>query len=142
MSRRESNSDRIKCRLQGSGAVRGAIEAARAFGVAQQLSEDELARFCVVIEELIANLYDHGGLTEGDRVDLSLNREPDGIRVSIFDPGTPFDPRSATANRERPKRGGGAGIDLIRSWAHLIDYQVTPAGNRLDLVLPIRQKRK
>jgi anti-sigma regulatory factor (Ser/Thr protein kinase) len=137
MSRRESNSDRIRCRLQGSGAVRSATDAARAFGEAQQLAADDLARLCVVIEELVANLYDHGGLTEADSVELTLDREPGGIRVGIADPGTPFDPRSAARKRVRPKRGGGAGIDLIRSWAQLIDYQVTQEGNRLDLVLPI-----
>jgi serine/threonine-protein kinase RsbW len=140
MSRRESKSNRMKCQLQGSGAVRGAIETARRFGVAQRLSEDDLARLCIVVEELIANLYDHGGLTEVDEIELSFDREPDRIRVLLVDPGTPFDPRSATSQRRRPERGGGAGIDIIRSWAHLIDYQVTPEGNRLDLMLPIGQK--
>jgi anti-sigma regulatory factor (Ser/Thr protein kinase) len=140
MSRSESNSDRMECRLQGSGAIRRAIDAARTFGEAHQLSDDDLARFCIVIEELVANLYDHGGLTEIDEVELSFHHEPGGIRASIFDPGTPFDPRSAMTKRERPKRGGGAGIDLTRSWAQLIDYQVTPEGNRLDLLLPIGHK--
>jgi serine/threonine-protein kinase RsbW len=139
MSRRESNSDRVKCQLHGSEAVRDAIAAARAFGEAQQLAEDDLARLCIVIEELVANLYDHGGLTEADSVELGLDRQPGGIGVRIVDPGTPFDPRSATRKRARPERGGGAGIDLIRSWAHLIDYQVRREGNRLDLLLPIGQ---
>jgi serine/threonine-protein kinase RsbW len=140
MSRRESNSDRMECRLQGSGAVRSATDAARIFGEAQQISEDELARFCIIIEELIANLYDHGGLTSADSIELILGLEPGNLQISIFDPGIPFDPRSATRKRERPERGGGAGIDIIRSWAHLIDYQVTPEGNRLVLALPIGQK--
>ena len=141
MSRSESNSDRMECQLQGSGAVRSAIEAARSFGVAQQFTDDDLARFCIVIEELIANLYDHGGLTEVDRVELILGREPGHIRAIIVDPGTPFDPRTATRKRKRPERGGGAGIDIIRSWAHLVDYETTEEGNRLELVLPIGARR-
>ena len=37
--------------------------AARAFGEAQWLTDDESARLCVIVEELVANLYDHGGVT-------------------------------------------------------------------------------
>ena len=137
MIRRESNSDRVECQLQGSKAVRDALGAARMFGEAQPLSEDQLARLCIIIEELIANLYDHGGLTEGDKVEMSLRREPDGIRIIIADPGKPFDPRSAPPRRERPERGGGVGIDIIRSWAQFVDYSATHGGNRLELMLPI-----
>ena len=137
MSRRESNSDRVECQLQGSKAVRDALGAARRFGEAQQLSEDELARLCIIIEELIANLYDHGGLKEEDKVEMRIGREPDGIRIIIADPGKPFDPRSVAPRRERPERGGGAGIDIIRSWAQFVDYSATQDGNRLELMLPI-----
>ena len=137
MIRRESNSDRVECQLQGSKAVRDALGAAHRFGEVQQLSEDQLARLCIIIEELIANLYDHGGLTEEDKVEMSLGREPDGIRIIIADPGKPFDPRSAAPRRERPARGGGAGIDIVRSWAHFVDYSATQDGNRLELMLPI-----
>jgi anti-sigma regulatory factor (Ser/Thr protein kinase) len=60
MSPRESNSDQMKCQLQGSTAVSQASGAARAFGEAQRLTDDSRARLCIVIEELIANLYEHG----------------------------------------------------------------------------------
>lgn len=136
MSERESNSDRIKCRLQGGNAVHQAVGVARSFGEAQRLRDDNIARLCIVIEELVANLYEHGGLTDDDNVDLSLAREPDGIRIIIADPGTPFDLRTAVTKRDRPDRGGGAGLDIIRSWARVIDYAVTPDSNRLELVLP------
>jgi serine/threonine-protein kinase RsbW len=137
MSPRESYSGRMKCQLQGSRAVIDASDAARAFGQAQRLCEDVCARFCIVVEELVANLYEHGGLTSEDQVELDLGREPDGIRITIADPGKPFDPRSATPKRGRPDRGGGAGIDIVRSWAQFVDYTVTMEGNRLELMLPI-----
>jgi anti-sigma regulatory factor (Ser/Thr protein kinase) len=136
MSERESNSDRIKCRLRGGNAIHLAVGVARSYGEAQQLTDDNIARLCIVIEELVANLYDHGGLTEDDNVDLSLAREPDGIRIIISDPGKPFDPRSAVSKRDGPDRGGGAGLDIVRSWTRVVDYAVTPQGNRLELVLP------
>lgn len=137
MSERESNSNCLICELQGSDAVTRASDVARAFGDTQGLDEDDLARFCIVLEELTANLYEHGGLTDRDKVGLSLTREPGAIRIIITDPGTPFDLRSAASNHQRPERGGGVGIDIIRSWARIVDYAVTPEGNRLELVLPI-----
>ncbi len=138
MSPRESYSDRMTCLLQGGEAISQAIDAARAFGEAQQLVEDELARLCIVIEELVANLYDHGGLTQKDVVEMTLGNEPGGLRITIVDPGKPFDPRSASPTRERPDRGGGAGIDIVRAWAQFVVYDVTAEGNRLELLLPFR----
>jgi len=138
MSPRESYSNRKSILLQGSEAVSQATVAAREFGDAQRLTEDELARLCIVIEELVANLYDHGGLTEKDKVEMTLVSEPGAFRVTIVDPGTPFDPRSASPKRERPERGGGAGIDIVRSWAQFVAYDVAAEGNRLELLLPLR----
>ena len=137
MSPRESYSSRMRCQLQGIRAVTQASDAARAFGVAQQLADDDCARLCIVIEELVANLYEHGGLTDQHKIELILSREPGCIRTIIADPGKPFDPRSTTPKGERPERGGGVGIEIIRSWAQFIDYTVTLEGNRLELVLPI-----
>ena len=127
-------------RLKGSDAIRQAADAAREFSEAQWLSEDEAARVCIVIEELVANLYDHGGLTEKDQVELSLASEPDGIRVIIVDRGEPFDPWAAPLHPQRPERGGAAGIPIVRAWAQFVGYDVTPEGNRLELLLPLRWK--
>lgn len=138
MCPRESYPDRMTCLLGGSKAVSQASDAARVFGEAQWLSNDELARICIVIEELVANLYDHGGLTEIDKVELSLASEPGGIRITIADPGKPFDPRAAPTKGQRPERGGGVGIDIVRSWAQFVAYDVTAGGNRLELLLPLR----
>ncbi len=137
MSPRESYSDRKACLLHGREVVIQASNAAREFGTAQRLTEDECARVCIVVEELVANLYDHGGLTEHDEVELGLGFEPGGIRIIIADPGKPFDPRLVPPNRARPERGGGAGIDIVRAWAQFVDYEVTAEGNRLELLLPL-----
>ena len=137
MSLGESNSDRISCTLRGSDAVSNASSAARSFGEAQWLTDDELARLCIIIEELVANLYDHGGVTGEHEVELTLASEPDGIHITLLDPGTPFDPRTAPSSRQRPERGGGAGIDIVRAWAEFVDYRATDQGNRLELLLPV-----
>jgi len=137
MTPRESYSDRQTCLLQGSEAVRQAAETARAFGEGLKLAAGEQARLCLVVEELLANLYDHGGLTDGDQVELTLSREAEGICLVIVDPGKPFDPRSVPPNYILPERGGGAGLNIVRSWARFVDYQVTAGGNRLELILPL-----
>jgi len=124
-------------RLQGADAVTQASSAARAFGEAQWLSEGELARLSIVVEELLANLYDHGGVAAEDEVILELASEPVGLRIVLIDFGTPFDPRQRPRKDGRPERGGGAGIEIVQAWAHLVDYQVTDHGNRLELILPV-----
>ncbi len=137
MSPRESNNGRLTCRLQGTQAIEWACDAARRFASSQHLNADDLARLCIVVEELVANLYDHGGLTEQDEVELRFASEPDGIRVTIVDPGTPFDPWAAPRKIGRPERGGGVGIDIVRTWAQFVSYRSSADGNRLELLLPI-----
>src|SRR5688500_3297334 len=102
MSPRESELDSMTRRLRGPEAVSRASDAARAFGNAQWLAEGELARLCIVIEELVANLYDHGGVTQQDEVELSLISDPEGIRVIIVDPGVPFDPWEMPQRADMP----------------------------------------
>ena len=137
MGARDSDLDRITRRVGGRNAASLASDAAREFGHAQWLAEDEVARLCIVIEELVTNLYDHGGLGESDEVELTLSSEADGIGVILIDPGVPFDPWEAPMPVETPDRGGGAGIGIVRAWAELVDYRVTEQGNRLELLLPL-----
>ena len=137
MTRRESGNDRLTCRVSGSEAVTQASTAARTFGEAQWLSDDEAARLCIIIEELVANLYDHGGVGGDDEVTLSFASEPAGIFVTILDRGKAFDPRQLLRKTDPGERGGGAGIDIVRSWAMITGYQSSADGNRLDLILPL-----
>ena len=136
MTTRESGKDRTTCRVSGAHAVTAASDAARAFGEMQWLSEDEVARLCIIIEELVANLYDHGGVSRDDEITLTLASEPTGLVIALTDPGKPFDPRQPRRKSDPSDRGGGAGIDIIRSWALITSYEVTDAGNRLELFLP------
>ena len=138
MEPRDSYSKCVICLLTGKGAVNQAIRAARDFGEAVKLDEDELARFCIVIEELVANLFEHGGVTSIDQIELMLVGEHHGIRVVLVDPGRPFDPRFAPAGEANPDRGGGVGLDIVRAWAEIIGYEVTSEGNKLEILLPLR----
>jgi serine/threonine-protein kinase RsbW len=141
VSPRESNPDRLSLCLQGGGAIAQAVDAARAFGLAQRLADDDLARLCVVVEELIANLYDHAGVAEQDEVQFALAGDPAGIRVSIADRGTAFNPWSAAIAPEN-RQGGRAGVRLIRAWAQLIRYHSSDNGNQLELLVPVEAPRR
>lgn len=137
MDPRDSYSNCMVCLLTGDGAVRQAVSATRTFGEAQKLAEEQIARLCIVIEELVINLFDHGGVTRADQIELMLMAEPQGIRVVLADPGAPFDPRSAEPGQGNSDRGGGVGIDVVRAWAEIVGYEVTAEGNRLEFLLPL-----
>ncbi len=136
MSSSESAPDRASLRIKGRDAVVQALAAARAFSEEQWLTDEETARLCIIVEELITNLYDHAGLTAGHEVDLGFASEPDGIHLILIDPSSPFDPRTAPRS-ETPDRGGGAGIDIVKAWAEIVEYKQTAQGNRLEVVMPV-----
>ena len=141
MGARESNSGQLNCRVHGLSAVGDAVSAVRAFAVFHGMTDSDVSRLCVVIEELVTNVYEHGGVDRGDGVDLTLSREPGGITIVLADPGRPFDPRTAPSSRPRPTRGGGVGINIVRAWTRFVDYSIQPKGNRLELHMPISAKR-
>ena len=137
MGQRDSYSDRMTCTLRGGNAIARAAEAARSFSEIKGLEEEDSARLCIIIEELVTNLYDHGGLTGADEIELSFASEPGRVRIALTDPGTPFDLQTAQAGSPNLERGGGAGIAIVRAWADIVGYEVTAEGNRLDLLLPL-----
>ena len=137
MNARESKSGRLDRSFAGDGTVIAATRAAHDFAVDQGLERSDVSRLSVIIEELVANLYEHGGISDGDAIGLSLVHGPDGINIVLSDSGRPFDPRAMASNRPRPDRGGGAGINIIRAWTQFVDYAVEPGQNRLELLMPI-----
>ena len=141
MTPRESRIDRMTRTLCGDQPLHDAVRAAQEFADQLSLSDDERSRLCVIVEELVANLYDHGGVTGEHAVTLELVHEADGIRMTLLDPGTSFDPRTAPPHPPVPGKGAGAGIDLVRAWSLIVDYRAAPEGNRLELMIPFAVRR-
>lgn len=133
----ESNSAVKEVRISGANCVTDAADAMRAFAVENRIAGRDLSRLCVIVEELFANLTEHGGVRPEDFVDLALSSDSNGVRLVIVDSGRPFDPRLARSGKRRPDRGGGAGIDIVRSWATHIDYRSFAGRNRLALLIPL-----
>lgn len=84
-----------------------AASATRAFAAANGISGDDLSRLCVVVEEWVANLYEHGGVAPDKTVEITLANDPKGVRILILDPGRAFDPRKDEPGKGLPERGGG-----------------------------------
>lgn len=122
--------------LDGPDPVHLAVTLARSFGETHGLAPQDAARLAVVVEELVMNLFDHGGVTGGAGVLLGIVREAGGVRMLLVDPGSPFDPRSCAVEAAIPDRGGGAGLALVRAWAEIVDYRSGEGVNRLELRLP------
>jgi serine/threonine-protein kinase RsbW len=137
MAARESKPGQYNCQVSGVGAVSDATTAARAFAIEQGVAGRDVSRLCVILEELVTNLYEHGGVTRSDCVSLTLSTLPGGIKIVLADPGEPFDPRTARSTKRRPARGGGAGINIVRAWTRFLDYSVQPGQNRLELLMPV-----
>jgi serine/threonine-protein kinase RsbW len=138
VSSSESDPDRANLRVKGGEAVAQGVEVARAFAEEQWLTGEETARLCIIVEELVTNLFDHAGLAADQEVELGFASEPDGIHLVLVDPSPPFDPRAAPKTG-KSDRGGGAGIDIVQAWAQIIGYEQTADGNRLEVVMPVGQ---
>lgn len=135
----DSNQETRLVQIGGATPVTDAANIAHDFAVANEISGSDLSRLCVIIEELFANLYEHGGVTHDELVEMSLSMHAGGVRIIVVDPGRPFDPRDAKSGKRRPERGGGAGIDIVRTWASQVDYHTSEGRNRLEVVIPLRR---
>ena len=134
----ESNPGSLGLRLSGPTAVHDATVAARRFAESAEIDERDASRLAVVVEELVINLYEHGGLTNEDEFELELSATADAISLLLLAPGDEFDPGRAQQDIGIPERGGGAGLNLVRAWADRIDYQREEGRNRLAVLLPRR----
>lgn len=109
------------------------VEAAQAFGIERALKVDHAARLSIIVEELVYNLVEHGQVDADGMIELVLTHEYDVVGIALSDPGIAFDLRDAKSEEVIPEQGGGAGIDLVRAWAEVVDYASDSGRNRLLL---------
>jgi anti-sigma regulatory factor (Ser/Thr protein kinase) len=136
MGERDSEAAETSAVLDGASMLSGAVELARDFAATHRLKAGDAARLCILVEELVANLSDHG--TPGPAPPrLSLSIEAAAIRICLVDSGKPFDPRRAAPQSPHQERGGGAGLAIVRAWAEIEDYRSDRNGNRLEVRFPL-----
>jgi serine/threonine-protein kinase RsbW len=137
----ESNQGASRLSLAGPDTVNDATLAARDFAVRSGLGQAEGARLAIIVEELVANLYDHGGLNDEDPVEIELSAGTDSVCLVITAAGAPFHPGLPLPEADIPSRGGGAGLKFVQAWTLSIDHQQVDGRNRWAVVMPIDPRR-
>jgi serine/threonine-protein kinase RsbW len=138
MSGGESKSAAVTSCLDANASVHLFVELVRGFAGQHRLVDTDGARLAIIVEELVFNLFDHGGVTEGDMIELALTLTDAGVVLALADPGQAYDPRGHRSTQAIPDRGGGAGLALVAAWTMVIDYRSGDGRNRLDLLLPLQ----
>lgn len=141
MATRESPPQGQRIDFIGPTTPGDAVSATRRFAVDQGLGTRDRAHLCIIVEELVTNLIEHGGGSGERRVGIELARGPSEIMLVIEDDGAAFDPRNAPANADIPSRGGGAGLRLVSAWSRIVDYRSANGRNRLELEMPLTERQ-
>jgi serine/threonine-protein kinase RsbW len=137
MPSRESGKVRKPIHVAGPTALGDAIAATRIYALELDLKARDQARLCIIVEELITNLCEHGVCGTEREIALELVRYPSGLGLIFEDNGVPFDPRSVSDTGDVPPRGGGAGLRLVRAWTDVVGYESANGRNRLELLLAL-----
>lgn len=128
---------RLQVPADESGVVR-AIRSARAFAGRCALPGELADRLCLVVDEWLTNVVEHGAVAPRSRLVMRIERTAEGFTLSLSDAGQPFDPRTAPAfDGPNPHRGGGAGLELVRAWASIADYRRSHGRNRVVLIVAV-----
>lgn len=102
---------------------------------------DEPAAYAIhmAVDEACANIIEHAYGGEGrGQIRLTCRIRRDGLEVTIYDRGRPFDPAQVPeldTQAPLPERSSrGMGVFFIHNLVDRVEYKFqTPAGNRLTL---------
>lgn len=112
------------------------------FGQDNRLSDDDIMRIRLVLDEVIVNIVAHGYEDAGDhrdhdiRIQLGLDAG-DLLTIRVTDDARQYDPRSAPAPRfdlpVEERRKGGLGVHIVKAIMDTIDYRRVDGHNVLTL---------
>ena len=140
MPSRESQSVGRRIEVAGLTALGDAVAATRRYASDHLLGPRDEARLCIIVEELITNLIEHGGADIERPIGIDLGRARDAVTLVIEDEGRGFDPRDLPDGNTIPDRGGGAGLRLVAAWSEVVGYERDGGRNRLKLVVPLSDR--
>lgn len=129
----DSKSPTVTIRCNGGDAIGRMVAGAQDFSIEAALEPGHAARLAIMVEELVTNLVEHGGVAADGVIELVLTQQDGVVGIALSDTGIAFDLRTAESGDDVPDRGGGAGIDLIKAWAEIVDYESKGGQNRLLL---------
>jgi anti-sigma regulatory factor (Ser/Thr protein kinase) len=93
----------------------------------------------LAVDEACANVVQHGYGGQGGEIEITVERDGDGVRVTLRDWGTSFDPQAVpapdvTASLEQ-RRLGGLGLFLIHQVMDDVSFAFdAEGGNVLTMV--------
>ena len=117
-------------------------EIVRQFGDDNHLSDDDIMRIRLVLDEVVVNIVAHGYEDVGDlnhheiRIQLCLD-DRDVLTIKVADDAREYDPRTAPAPRFdvpiEERRKGGLGVHIVKAIMDTIDYRRVDGQNVLTL---------
>jgi serine/threonine-protein kinase RsbW/sigma-B regulation protein RsbU (phosphoserine phosphatase) len=122
-----------------------ALDFVAAFAALKSLSERDLLRLQLVIEELFTNSIEHGYGKECDEpIEIALAAAPGHVTVEYQDAAEPYDPARALAtSRERvsepPEQRpvGHLGVHLVAAIVDDMHYARVDGRNRLQILMRV-----
>ena len=137
MPSRESQTVKRKIEIAGSTALGDAVAATRRYASDLRLGARDEARLCIIIEELVTNMIEHGGIGLKQPIAIEYALTDASVTLVIENQGPAFDPRRHSDGNDIPDRGGGAGLRLVAAWSEIVSYDSAGANNRLELRIPL-----
>ncbi len=108
------------------------------FARAAGLGDRDLFALQVIVEELVTNVIDYGGVPEGElAVEVELETDGNHLHMRFTDRGRPYnplereDPDTTLPAEERPI--GGLGIFFCKKLTEAQEYRREPGANVLTL---------
>jgi anti-sigma regulatory factor (Ser/Thr protein kinase) len=108
---------RFPAEAQAAVAARRFVHGLEPFVEERVLEDVEL-----LVSELVANSFRHGGLGPRDVIELQVTAGPDRVRVDVIDHGVGFSQRSPTLTRGHAPGWGLRFVDVMANrWGVYLD---------------------
>ena len=117
----------------------------RSIGERAGLSDSEIAKLELAVDEACANVIEHAYGSDSTReVTVKATLDDESVQIEIVDTGRGFDPKQIEAvNLEQlisKRKSGGLGMRLIQSLMDEVQYQIVP-GQKNELRMVKRLKK-
>jgi len=115
-------------------------------GAQAGLSEDDVAKLELVVDEACANVIEHAyGNDVSQEITVRATFDDKEIRIGIVDAGCGFDPSNVPSEELSKliaeRRSGGLGLRIIRTLMDQVRYEIEPGKkNELQMVKRLRKE--
>jgi serine/threonine-protein kinase RsbW len=116
-----------------------------AIGTQAGMTEDEVAKLVLAVDEACANVIEHAyGHDSTKEVTLRASFDEEALRIAVIDTGKGFDPSKVTqAGLDQliaERKTGGLGLRLIKRLMDEVQYEIVPGQkNELHMTKRIRK---